>query len=245
VIRASFGEDPGLDTAISRALMLRVAGGEMADTLRVARPGATVAFGRRDVVDAGYRNAVRAARDGGFEAIERLAGGRAAVFHEDTIAFAHAIRDPDPRSQVGGRFDATGALMVAALRRLGVDARVGEVPGEYCPGGHSVNAGGERKLMGVGQRLVAGGVHVGGVIVVGGAERVRDVLAPVYSALGLEWRPETVGAVAAEVSDVTWDGVVEAVLAEYGRRYELEEAELDGETLELARRLAPEQLSPP
>ena len=70
--------------------MLRVAAGELPETLRIARPGPIVAFGKRDVVTAGYPDAVRAARAGGFEAVEGLAGGRAAVFHEDTIAFAHA-----------------------------------------------------------------------------------------------------------------------------------------------------------
>jgi len=37
--------------------------------------------------------------------------------------------------------------MAAAFRRLGVDARVGEVSGEYCPGAHSVNARGATKLI--------------------------------------------------------------------------------------------------
>ena len=36
----------------------------------------------------GFREAVAAARSGGWEAILRLAGGRAAVFHRETIAFA-------------------------------------------------------------------------------------------------------------------------------------------------------------
>ena len=32
--------------------------------------------------------------------------------------------------------------IASALRGLGVDAHVGAVPGEYCPGDHSVNARG-------------------------------------------------------------------------------------------------------
>ena len=238
----SLPDDPALDTAVSRALMLRVAAGELPETLRIARPGAIVAFGKRDAVSAGYPEAVRAARDGGFDAIERLAGGRAAVFHADTIAFAHAVPDPDPRGGITARFEATAGLIATALRTLGMDARVGEVDGEYCPGEHSVSAAGERKVMGVGQRLVAGGVHVGGVIVVDGAEQVRDILVGVYAALGLRWRPETTGSVAAEAPGTTWVDVVDAVLAQYGERYELEPVELDAETLELARRLAPEHL---
>jgi len=244
LLRDSFPQDPALDTAVSRALMLRVAAGELPETLRVARPGPIVAFGKRDVVTAGYPEAVAAARSGGFEAIERLAGGRAAVFHEDTISFAHAIPDPDPRSRVDERFEATAELIAAAFGRLGVDARVGEVEGEYCPGAHSVNAQGERKLMGVGQRLVSGGVHVGGVIVVAGGDRVNAVLTPVYGALGLDWRPEATGAVADEAPGAGWQDVADAIEAEYAALYELEPAELDEATLELARSLAPEHLAP-
>ena len=244
LVRDSFPQDPALDTAVSRALMLRVAAGELPETLRVARPGPIVAFGKRDVVTAGYPEAVAAARSGGFEAIERLAGGRAAVFHEDTISFAHAIPDPDPRSRVDERFEATAGLIAAAFGRLGVDARVGEVEGEYCPGAHSVNVRGERKLMGVGQRLVSGGVHVGGVIVVAGGDRVNTVLTPVYAALGLDWRPEATGAVADEAPGADWESVTEALLAEYEGRQGLEPADLDDGTLDLARTLAPEHLSP-
>jgi len=240
----SFPGHAALDTAVSRALMLRVAAGELPETLRISRPGAIVAFGKRDVLSAGYPEAVRVARKGGYEAVERLAGGRAAVFHEDTIAFAHAIADADPRARIDARFERTSGLMAAAFRRLGIDARVGEVPGEYCPGAHSVSAGGRRKLMGVGQRLVAGGVHVGGVVVVSGADRVREILVPVYSALGLDWRPETTGSVAEEIAGATWEEVAEAIRQEYGRRYQLEPAQLDEGTLALARTLESEHLSP-
>ena len=244
VLTDSFPDDAALDTAVSRALMLGVAAGELPETLRLARPGRIVAFGKRDAVAPGYPAAVRSARAGGFEAIERLAGGRAAVFHHDTIAFAHAIPDSDPRSGIDRRFEQTAGRLAQALRHLGLDARVGEVPGEYCPGAHSVNAGGERKVMGVGQRLVSGGVHVGGVVVVDGASEVRNILVPVYADLGLEWRPETTGSVANEVPGTTWEDVRDAVLAEYSRNYTLQATELDDGTLELARRLAPEHLSP-
>jgi lipoate-protein ligase A len=244
LLNESFPEDPALDTAVSRALMLRVAAGELPETLRIARPGPIVAFGKRDVVSRGYPEAVRAARGGGFEAVERLAGGRAAVFHEDTISFAHALADPDPRRRVDERFAATSDLVASALRRLGVEAKVGEVAGEYCPGAHSVSAGGRVKIVGIGQRLVAGGAHVGGVFVVSGAERVKRILVPVYEALGLGWRPETTGSVADEVPGVTWEGAARALEDEYRDRHGLEAAELDEATLTLARALAAEHLSP-
>ena len=243
LLTESFPEDAALDAAVSRALLQRVAAGELPETLRIARGPTAVAFGKRDVVAPGYPVAVRAARDGGYEAVVRLAGGRAAVFHEDTIVFGHAMADRDPRSRIGIRFDETAELIAAALRRLGVDARVGEVPGEYCPGAHSVNAGGRLKLAGIGQRLVAGGAHVGGVVVVRGSERVREILLPVYAALGLDWRPETTGSVADQAPGATWQDVAREIADEYRGRFDLEPAALDSETLALARTLAPEHVS--
>ena len=174
----------------------------------------------------------------------RLAGGRAAVFHEGTLEVAHAAPSDDPRAGIHERFEAEATLMRRALERLGVDARVGEVEGEYCPGRWSVNSGGERKLAGIGQRVVAGGSHTGSVIVAEGAERVRRVLEPVYRELSLAWDPRTVGAVDDEVPGGSWEAVRDAVLAEYGARYDLVTGQLDDETVELARDLAAEHRPP-
>jgi lipoate-protein ligase A len=166
------------------------------------------------------------------------------VFHEDTISFAHAVADTEARARVTERFEATAGLVARAFAALGIDARVGEVEGEYCPGEHSVNALGERKLMGVGQRIVKGGVHVGGVVVVAGAELVNRPLVPVYAALGLDWRPDATGSLEAYSPGVSWDDAVEVIRAEYAALYDLAPAPLDDETLTLARRLAPEHESP-
>jgi octanoyl-[GcvH]:protein N-octanoyltransferase len=247
VLDDCFPDDPALDAAVSRAVMHRVAGGELPETLRLARPAAVVAFAKRDALSPGYPRALAAARARGFGAILRLAGGRAAVFHEGTLELAHAVPDPDPKPGIHARFEATATLIARALRSLGVDARVADVPGEYCPGRWSVNAAGARKLAGTGQRVVAGGSHTGAVIVVDGAERVRSVLEPVYAALELEWDPGTVGAVEDELgvsAGSLWDAVRDALLAEYARRFELVPGELDRETLALARRLAAEHRPP-
>ena len=150
VAREDFRERAALDTAVSRALLRQVARGEEPETLRVYTPADVVAFGPQDTRAEGYAAATAAARAQGFEAIERLAGGRAAVFHGGTIAFSWTMPDGTPRDDVMARFDEAADIMMRALMRLGIDARVGEVAGEYCPGQHSVNARGERKLMGVG-----------------------------------------------------------------------------------------------
>ena len=242
--RQAFQDDQALDVALSRAILDRVAAGELPETLRLTRPGAMVAFGRQDVASASYLPAVAAARAGGFEAIERLAGGRAAIFHERTLAIAHARPDDDPQAHIYPRFEEASDAIAAALRRLGVDARVGEVPGEYCPGGYSVNARARTKLAGIGQKLVKGAGHLGGVLVVGGSDRVRDVLVPVYAALGLDFDPATSGSVEDELGEASLDDVEAVLLDELSVLYEIDEAELDEETLALARELRDEHLSP-
>ncbi|HEY7630050.1 MAG TPA: hypothetical protein VH817_05080 [Thermoleophilaceae bacterium] len=242
--RQAFLDDPALDVAVSRAVLLRVADGELPETMRITRPPAMVAFGRQDVASARYPDAVAAARATGFEAIERLAGGRAAVFHEHTLAIAHARPDDDPQAHIYPRFEESSEWLRAALERLGVDARVGEVPGEYCPGGYSVNARGEKKLAGIGQKLIKGAGHLGGVLVVGNGARVRGVLVPVYQALGLEWNPSTAGSVADELPDITLDEAERALVEGLSELYDIEDAPLDSETLAIAQRLAPEHRSP-
>jgi octanoyl-[GcvH]:protein N-octanoyltransferase len=238
VIRRSFPDEPELGTAVSRAILIRVAAGELPPTARVHRPGREVAFGKQDLASPGYAEAADAARSEGFAAVARMAGGRAAVFHEGTIALTRVYPDPEPPRRTYERFEEVAAIVAAALARLGVDARVGEVAGEYCPGAYSVNARGASKIAGIGQRMIRGGAHVGGVVVASGSEEIRRVLVPVYEALGLEWDPATAGSVADEIGrEVDAEEVAGAVIAELDGRYELHEAEVDPETLDLAQRL--------
>lgn len=243
LVRYQRPDRPAFGTALARAVLLRVAAGELPETFRLSVPPAIVAFGRQDTVKPGYPAAVRAARAGGFEAVERLAGGRAAVFHERTFAFSHAVADDDPKSGITARFEEVSQLMRDAFRELGVDARIGEVPGEYCPGAYSVNSRGRRKLMGVGQRVIADAAHVGGVVVAHEGDRIREILLPVYDALRLDWDPDTCGSIAAEV-DARPDDVADAILAELDARYDLYEEELDPDTLALAEELEPQHLAP-
>jgi octanoyl-[GcvH]:protein N-octanoyltransferase len=239
LVRDSFPEPPEMDTAVSHATLRRVAAGRLPETLRLYRPGPIVAFGPRDRVAPGFAVAVAAARALGFGVVERLAGGRAAVFHQGTLAFSWAIPDPRAREGIRLRFQAVAEIVVEGIRSLGVDARIGELPDEYCPGEHSINARGRTKLMGVGQRIIDGAAHVGGVIVVTGATRVREVLLPVYEALGLDWDPATVGSLADEVPGLGWDQAAEAVETAFGERFHLREARVDDETRSLAGDLIP------
>ena len=215
LIRHSFPDQPELSTEISRTILRRVAAGELPPTIRIHRPGNEVAFGRQDVASPGYAAAAEAAQAAGFAAVERLAGGRAAVFHTGTIAIARAYADPQPPKRTYARFEEMAAVIAAALKGLGVDARVGEIPGEYCPGAYSVNARGATKLAGIGQRMIRGGAHMGGVVLASGGPEVARVLEPVYEALELDFDPATSGSISDELGrEVDPGELEEAVIDE-------------------------------
>src|SRR5437868_2226496 len=98
LLRAGFPDRPALDTALSRALLLRVSEGALGPTLRLYRTGRVVSFGRFHQREPGYPEGVAAARAQGYAAVQRLVGGRAAIFHEGTLGFGHALALEDPRS---------------------------------------------------------------------------------------------------------------------------------------------------
>jgi octanoyl-[GcvH]:protein N-octanoyltransferase len=243
LVRDSFRDRPAFGAAVSRAILMRVAAGELPPTVRLHRTPRILAFGRQDAASPRFGDAVRASRAVGFEPIVRLAGGRAALYHEGTIALSWATSDPNPPSGTHSRFEQLSELLAGAVRRLGVDARVGEVPGEYCPGAYSVNARGRSKLVGIGQRIVSGGAHLGVVVVVRDSALVREALIPVYDALGLEWDPATAGSVEDELGSVELGAVEDAILHELAATGdELVETELDDATIALAARLEADHL---
>src|SRR4051812_14958530 len=236
LVRSGAAGSAALELAVSHALLTRVAAGELPSTLRVYHPAPAVAFGKLDTLRPGYPAAVEAARAHGFEPVLRLPGGHAAAYHRQSLALDVVYALDDPVLGTHDRFRDEGARLAGALATLGVDARVGEVPGEYCPGAYSVNARGEVKLIGTAQRLVRGAALLGASIVVGDGPGIRAVLTDVYAALEFPWTAATAGAVDEEVPGISVDDVDQAVIASFG---ELEPADLDAGTLALARRLEP------
>lgn len=210
-----------MNVGISHAILEAVSRGDLGPTFRLHDANPILAFGMADRIQPGYHHATRIAQAHGFAPIERLAGGRAAVFHEETVAFSWAVPEDDPRTGVAERFRQISGLLNHAFQGLGLDSRIGEVPGEYCPGEYSINIGGKVKVMGVGQRLVKGAAHVGGVIVVNGARRIREVLIPTYRALRIDWDPRTTGALADRAPGLGTARVIDAVRKQLETRYAL------------------------
>ncbi|MFQ5966729.1 MAG: biotin/lipoate A/B protein ligase family protein [Acidimicrobiia bacterium] len=244
LLRQGTPDRPEMDTAISAIILRQVGSGSRPETLRIHQPGKNVAFGRREIHLSGYQEAVDIARGLGFEATERLAGGRAAIFHPGTIAISWAIPSDEPRRGIEDRFEEISRYVSSALKNIGVNAQIGEVPGEYCPGQHSISVGGRHKIFGVGQRISSGASHMGGVLVVDGADLIRSVLEPVYEALDFTWRPETTGDIRGAGVTTDYGEIVASLIAAFEQTYRIEESALDSDTMAHASRAAERYLSP-
>lgn len=193
---------PREDMDASLAALADLGRGEQG-RLRVHSPAPTAAFSRLDSLAPGYPPAAGAVAALGFAPVVRPAGGRLAAYHRRALVLDLVAPHPDPRHDHRGRFAAAASALAAGLRELGVDARPGPVPGEYCPGDFSVNARGAVKLVGTAQRLTRHGYLFSAVVLVDDPEPVRSVLSAAYPLLGLEWDTATVGCVADEASGVT------------------------------------------
>jgi len=229
LIQERAGTDPALEQAMATALLHRVAAGARGALLRCYRPPPTVAFGRRDSLLPGFARAAAAARERGYEPVIRAAGGRAAAYDEGCLVLDEIRPGGHALADIGERFAGEAARQAEALRGLGVDARVGEVPGEYCPGEFSINAGGKRKLAGSAQKIIRGGWLLSTAVVIAPAPSLAAVLDAVYAALGLDWDPATVGAVADEAPGVGVDDVRRVLLAASAQRDSLVPGTLDDE----------------
>jgi octanoyl-[GcvH]:protein N-octanoyltransferase len=237
LVEGPAGAEPALEVALSEALLAMVAASDREPVLRCYRPSPTVAFGRRDRFEPGFSRAAVAARRRGFAPVIRAAGGRAAAYDEGCLVVDLIMPALDAMSGIRERFADEASRQARSLRSLGVDARVGELAGEYCPGEFSVNARGQTKLIGAAQRIIHGAWLVSTVVVVGSADELRPVLDDVYAELGLEWDPATVGSVEDEMPGVRVEDVKRALLGEYARRYRLMLAALGAQELAAAQKL--------
>jgi lipoate-protein ligase A len=226
-----------LDAAITHALLRRVGAGELGPIARVFRPGPTMAFGRLDTLSDGFAAARGAAVAHGYSPIVRLGGGHAAGYDEGSLLVELIRPEATIAEGIRPRFAAATALLVEALAALGVEARVGELDGEYCAGEWSVNASGV-KLAGTAQRSIRGASLTTAMLIVEGGDRLRAALVDVYAALEMAWRPETAGATEDMRVGLRATDAERAVIATLAAHESLRAGELDEATFALAGELA-------
>jgi len=150
--------------------------------------------GGLDELLSGYDDARRRATTCGFTAVRRIAGGRAAAYHRGSVLLELFVPQDDIVTGTEERFEHVTALLLQTLLALGVDAAIGELPDEYCPGRFTIHADGI-KLAGVAQRSIRGASMVSAFVSVQDGAALRRALVPVYEALSLPMDPHTAGAI--------------------------------------------------
>lgn len=184
--------DPGLEAALgSASLSFARSLGE--PLLIFDQPAPVVSFSGLDRVSPSFTEAVAAARSGGAAAVSRISGGRAVAAHTGCLRLTFAAPHPRGEIDVQARFSSLSRPILSALRALGVDAHLGEIDGEWCPGGASINLSHRRKLVGIGQRSTADAHHLCALITVSEGDLIVDMLDPVYRSLGYPFSREAVG----------------------------------------------------
>jgi octanoyl-[GcvH]:protein N-octanoyltransferase len=207
-VRRGRASTPAADRTVTTELVEQVASdGEPA--LRVWQPHRQVAFGRRDRHRDGYDEARAAASERGYAVTERAVGGHAVAFTGTTVAFVLAEPVADGRQCICDRYERATDPLVAAFEELGVAVEETEPPHSFCPGTHSLSAGG--KIAGLAQRVRRDVATVAGVVLVSDHDAVADVLAPIYCALEIPFDPETVGSIARAGGESDPDAVCDAI----------------------------------
>ena len=134
LLRGGLGHEPALEVALSAVLLRGVARGEQRPVLRCYRPPRTVAFGRRDTFLPGFAAAASAAREHGFAPVVRAAGGRAAAYDEGCLVVEEIMPAAESPAGIQERFARDAEFYADALRRLGIDARLGRCQANTVPG---------------------------------------------------------------------------------------------------------------
>jgi len=220
IIRQIERPDAEADLARSVELLRAVASGAIAEdrVVRLSTPVPTVAMSRRESRLPGFEEARTLSRSRGFDPVIRPTGGRAVAYDETCIVFDVVAREGDVAIDQARFFRQVGDALAASMRDLGVDARVGDVPGEYCPGEFSINARGAVKLIGTSQRAVRGARLLSGMLPLGDVSHLADVLAEVNAALGLEWDTATFGSLDAEAPGIRRSTIEDALIAALAER---------------------------
>ncbi len=211
--RYDWGLIPLSDLQASKRLLHVVASRpELGSVMRVYQPGPTLAFSRKEETMPGFAEAVSEALAFGFEPVIRPAGGRMVALDQQWLVVDIVSPEPDHAKPHRDVYTAYGDLFIEALASLGVQAGMGPVPGEYCPGDYSINARGAVKIVGTAQRVTRDARLFSASIPFEITPSVREMFIRINRILDLEWNPDTLGSISSEAPSVTLDELERALI---------------------------------
>ncbi|MDQ2661543.1 MAG: hypothetical protein M3Y52_06705 [Actinomycetota bacterium] len=183
--------------------------------LHVRRATRVIAFSRRDERRAGFDEARSAAAAHGFEVAVRAVGGTFAPLHEDSLILDEYGFAAGRGSETVARFARHADILRRVFASYGIDTRVGQVEGEYCPGAFSVNARGIAKISGTAQRVSRDAWVVSSVIQVAATESLHGVTEACARAFGQSVDVATIGSLAGEGVSVSCGEVARRIVTAF------------------------------
>ncbi len=232
ILVAEHLDDPEDGFGLQQAVLDEVASGESGPTALVWTSSRYVGVTRLETRLPGFGEAVKVAEGLGFPVLIRNSGGGAVAANNGSISFSLTFPVEDLRHGLYERYAEGVDLIAAALGRVGVEAEGGPVEGEFCPGAHSVRSGGPGgvKHAGLAQRVTRRAARLEALILVSETGELGPVLEEFYGALGLPFRPDSIGDLPATVPQT-----IEALSAETSERYGVGEVPVRKDLLAKAR----------
>lgn len=220
------------DDVVLGPLLLSKGLSEAREIVRIWRPEPTAAFSRRDSRRPGFTRATEVVRELGFMPVIRPQGGQLAAYHRGSVAIDHVVRTSKPTEGLKDRFKWFARSHADVLSAFGLDVRIGELPGEYCPGEYSINVGGATKVVGSAQRITRDGWLFSTIVQVTGSASIRDVLIAAYDEIGYELNSSTIGSIEDYRPDISTDAVEQALIDVYASGTDVIQTSLSGEILQ-------------
>lgn len=181
--------------------------------LRLRRPKATAAFSPQDTAHGNYVEVRTRVNARGFVPVERGTGGRLTVFDDGALGITLLAPHSDAHAHMMARYEVFASAIAGGLRALGIDAHVGELPDEYCPGRFSINAERRVKLVGIAQRMTKCAYQMGAVISVRRSDAACAAIADAYSAMELPFDDRTYGGMTDFLPGASYEDVARTILA--------------------------------
>jgi octanoyl-[GcvH]:protein N-octanoyltransferase len=232
-------DDPEDGFGLQQAVLEEVAAQQRGPSALMWTSSRYVGATRQETRLPGFTAATEAASGLGFPVLVRNSGGGAVAANRGSLSFSLTFPVKDLRHGLYERYSEGLDLIASALRSIRVEAEGGEVEGEFCPGAYSVRSGGPWgvKHAGLAQRVTRRSARLEALVLVSETNELRAVLERVYGLLGIPFRPESIGDLPADVSQV-----IQALSEEVRGRYEAERGRIGKRTMNRARSLRGEWL---
>ena len=147
------GDCPGQSVDGDLELLQAVHDGALGPTIRLWENRECLVVTRREFEVARRRNIIDRMEAEGWPVVPRLTGGTTVTNGPGVLNVSMIFRDKSPApAGPGHAYQMLYDLISEALQRFGLRARLGQIDGAYCRGGHDISVGG-RKIAGTAQRV--------------------------------------------------------------------------------------------